>query len=114
MNVKRNLVLALLFTALISLFGTTSTAHAGRRVSYGFRVGFAPPPPRHEVVVVRPRPGYYWVDGYWDWRPVYREYVWVPGYWARPPHPRAVWVAPRYTYRHHDRHHHYYRRGYWR
>ena len=69
----------------------------------------APPPP---VVERRPSPpsrGYIWIDGYWHWGG--HKYVWERGHWARPPHERAVWVAPRY-----DRHEQGYRYtpGQWR
>jgi hypothetical protein len=111
MTAKRTLILSILFASLVSLLGLSSPAQAGVHVNFGIRVGLPPPPLRHEVVVVRPGPDYFWVPGYWDWRPAYRRYVWAPGYWARPPHRGAVWVAPRYSYR---RHNHYYRRGYWR
>ena len=106
---KRALVLAILSASLISFFSLSPPAHAGVYVRFG--VPFPPPPLRHEVVVVRPGPGYAWVGGYWNWRPGYHRYVWVPGYWAHPPRPHAIWVGPHYSYRHH---HHYYRRGYWR
>ena len=65
----------------------------------------APPPPRHEVVVERDRPGpdYVWMGGYWDGAP--GHYVWVNGHWDRPPHghEHGVWVAPHYE-RDHDGH----------
>jgi hypothetical protein len=59
----------------------------------------APPPPRHEVVVERSRPGpdYVWVNGYWGNNRGRQE--WVAGRWARPPHARAVWVEPRWERR---------------
>jgi len=107
MNAKRTLLVAIVVTALVSLFGVSSPAHAGVRVGIGFNVGIAPPPLRYEYVAPYPGPGFVWVGGFWDWRPYYHRYIWVPGYWARPPYPRAHWVTPRY-YRH------YYHRGYWR
>ena len=69
----------------------------------GIDVGVPPPGLRAEVAVTSPGEGYYWVPGYWDW--VGAEWSWVPGAWARPPHVRAVWVAPRYERG---------RRGHWR
>ena len=59
----------------------------------------APPPPRHEVIVERDRPGpdYIWVNGYWGNNRGRQE--WVAGHWARPPHARAVWVEPRWERR---------------
>lgn len=108
---KRALVLAIFCASLISFFSLSAPAQAGVYVHFGIGVPFPPPPLRHEVVVVRPGPGYFWVGGYWNWRPGYHRYVWVPGYWSRPPHRHAIWVAPRYSY---HNHHHYYRHGYWR
>ncbi len=58
----------------------------------------APPPPlRAEFVGVAPGPGYVWVNGYWGWRG--NQHVWIAGSYMRPPHPRAVWVAPRWENR---------------
>lgn len=60
---------------------------------------YAPaPPPPPSYAYQRPSlpgPGYYWVDGYWNF--FGRRYVWVPGYWMRPPYAGAYWVAPRYS-----------------
>ncbi|MBK5292719.1 MAG: YXWGXW repeat-containing protein [Acidobacteriia bacterium] len=59
---------------------------------------YAPaPPPAPRYAYQRPPmpgPGYYWVDGYWDFRG--RRYSWVGGYWMLPPYAGAYWVAPRY------------------
>jgi len=41
-----------------------------------------PPPPPREVMP-RPRRGFVWVPGHWEWRPVMGRYDWVPGYWER-------------------------------
>lgn len=76
----------------------------------GYYYASAPPPPiRAEVIGVAPGPGYIWINGYWGWRG--SRYVWVPGYYARPPHPHAVWVAPRWE---HDRGRYRFREGHWR
>ncbi len=56
----------------------------------------APPPPRTEVIVVRPGPAYVWVPGAWVWQ---GRWVWEGGHWAQPPRPNGVWVAPHYVYR---------------
>lgn len=77
----------------------------------GVEVGVPPPGLRAEVAIASPGSGYLWVPGYWDWAPVRAEWVWVPGVWERPPHARAVWVAPRY---HHRRGRWVYERGHWR
>jgi hypothetical protein len=59
-------------------------------------VRIGPPPP---VVVERPGPpshaGWVWLPGYYRWDG--RRYIWVGGYWAKPPRPRAVWVAGRWV-----------------
>ena len=61
--------------------------------------------PRVFVGIAPPVAGYVWVAPYRY--PVLSGWGWHAGYWARPPYPRAYWVAPRYYG------HHYYR-GYWR
>ena len=53
-----------------------------------------PPPIRVERYGPAPGVGFVWINGYWGWRG--NAYAWVPGYWGRPPHPRAVWVEPRW------------------
>jgi len=93
-------LLAFLLLAGSSLF-------AAPRVVVGIGVGgYVGPAP---VVVAYappcPGPGYFWVAGYWY--PAGARYAWHAGYWARPPYPRAYWVAPRYFG-------HRYYRGYWR
>ncbi len=67
---------------IAALGALPAPAVAGGRVAIG--IGFAPPPPRYERVVVRP--GYVWTPGYWRWSG--RRYVWVGGYYlrARPGH----------------------------
>jgi WXXGXW repeat (2 copies) len=59
-----------------------------------------PPPPRHEVVLVRERPSHehIWINGYYVWRE--GRHVWIAGHWEHPPHPRAVWVEPRWEHHH--------------
>lgn len=41
-------------------------------------IRIAPPPPRREAIP-RPRPGYVWAPGHWEWRA--RSYAWTPGVW---------------------------------
>ena len=57
------------------------------------------PPPRQEVVVVRPSPAHVWVGGHWAWRPAARAYIWVPGVWVVPASPRHVWVPAHWARR---------------
>ena len=42
-----------------------------------------------------PGPGYYWVDGYWNF--IGGRYSSVGGYWMVPPYAGGYWVAPRYS-----------------
>ncbi len=107
MNTKRATALAVALTVLVSVLAFAPAASAYSRV--GVRVYSPLPPIRQERVVVRPGPRYVWVPGYWNWAG--RRYVWVGGRWSLPPHPQAIWVAPRVVYRYH---HPYYYGGYWR
>lgn len=66
---------------------------AAPRISVG--IGFGVPAP---VAVVRPAPGYVWMDGYYA-----PNGVWVAGYWAPP---AVVHVAPRFE--HFDRFDHHF------
>ncbi len=104
MTNKRN-VLSLLVVGLL----IASLTACYYPVRGGVRVGFGPPEFRAEVALASPGPGYYWVPGYYDWNG--GRYAWVAGSWARPPHERAVWVAPRYERRGRGW---YYHRGFWR
>ena len=78
----------------IGLFALTLTGAAGAADVF---VRFGPPPPRREVVVVRPGPRHVWVPGYYRYHR--GRYAWSGGRWMVPPRPRAVWVpgywAPR-------------------
>jgi hypothetical protein len=80
------------------------------RAEVGIDVGGPPPGIRAEATLDAPGPGYFFVPGFWDWG-ADRAWVWVPGGWQRPPHARAVWVAPRY---HQRRAHWRYERGHWK
>ncbi len=71
-------------------------------------IQYAPPPPPVETVVVAPGPGYYWVDGEWEWN---GGWVWVGGHWAYPPRPGVVWVVGRSW---HDSRGWHAERGHWR
>jgi len=100
-------------------YRTDRRVYSAPRVYY--RPRFAPPALRVEVV--RPRPGYFWVNGRYDWRddqyvwnPGYyeaqqqnriwvpggwklqgEEYVWIDGYWQD--RPNQIWVDGRYEWR---------------
>ncbi len=58
-------------------------------------VQVAPPAPRVEVVPA-PRPGYTWVNGFWDWRG--NRHVWVAGHWVRE-RPGYAYMEPRWVER---------------
>ena len=40
-----------------------------------------------------------WIDGYWQWDPVRRDYLWVNGYWAETPYSGAVWLPGYWDHR---------------
>ena len=79
---------------------------AQARAFVGVSVGFPPPVPRVEGIVVA-RPGRVWVPGYWGWTGV--RYAWRGGYWtfARPGYRYrpARWVRTGPAWRFHA--------GYW-
>src|SRR5215813_15443537 len=97
----KRFLLSLAFPALL-LGGCYATADVG--AAYTIETG--PPPP--ETVVVTPRPGYIWIDGYWGWGG--SRWAWTPGYYVvdRPGYAyvQGVWVN------HGGRYH--YTPGYWR
>ena len=100
---------------LLSIAGLVAPTFAASPIladfSINLNVDAAPPPPRQEVVVgVAPGPDYIWVGGFWDGSP--GHYVWRAGHWDRPPHPHAVWSAPRWE-KDHDGHYHQIK-GEWR
>jgi hypothetical protein len=77
----------------------------------GFGVSYyaSTPPPPVRVETFGPAPGadYVWINGYWGWNS--GAYAWVPGRWEHRPHPRSVWIAPRWEkrgdrYRFHEGH----------
>jgi len=55
-----------------------------------------PPPPRVEYRSSMPGSGYFWIDGYWDWRG--NQWMWVSGHWERE-RSGYVYVRPRYEVR---------------
>ncbi|HEV7509813.1 MAG TPA: hypothetical protein VGS07_33380 [Thermoanaerobaculia bacterium] len=110
MNAKKSFALTIALTVLVSALAFSSVASAAR-IGVSIRVNAPPPVLRQEVVVARPGPDFVWVRGHYDWVGGPRGYVWLPGAWVRPPHARAVWVAPRYERR---GRHHFYARGYWK
>jgi hypothetical protein len=69
-------------------------------------IDVAPPALRVETVPA-PRPGYIWINGYWDYRS--NKHEWVEGRWE---HERAGhhWVADRWV-QHGDKWHH--EHGHW-
>lgn len=97
-----------LLTGALVLAGTV-LAGCAARYGGGYYASYGPPPPRYAVVGVAPGPGYVWTPGWWDWRG--HGWAWREGRWMRPPHARAVWVAP--EWRHEGRGYRFHR-GYWR
>jgi len=105
---KTKLVVLVLLVASCALAQPRFFVGGGYGPHGGGYVAFSTPPPPPAYVAYRPPcpgPGYSWVGGYYY--PYSGRYTWRAGYWARPPYPRAYWVAPRY---HHGRY--YY--GHWR
>ena len=54
--------------------------NVGVGINLGVPVREAPPPPREEVIVAAPGPGYAWIGGHWAW---HHGWVWVRGHWDR-------------------------------
>jgi YXWGXW repeat-containing protein len=79
----------------ISALLLVPASHASAQVTFGIRIGQAPPPPRYYRVPVQPGPDYEWVEGYWY--PQGGRYAWRDGYWTRPPYAGAYWAAPYYS-----------------
>lgn len=88
------------------LFAASCACAQPRYYAAGYVAYPAPPPPvAAGYMPPCPGPGYAWVGGYYY--PRGSRYVYRGGYWARPPHPHAYWVAPRW-----ERGRYYY--GHWR
>ncbi|SFU51279.1 YXWGXW repeat-containing protein [Pseudoduganella namucuonensis] len=82
--------------ALLALSSAAfAPAQALAQVDFSVVIGNAPPPLRHEVIP-RPRPGYVWSPGYWDWRG--HRHVWVPGHYLRA-RPGYVYMQPQWIER---------------
>ena len=97
-------MMKILSTGLLGLALAVGSANAQIYVRIG------PPPPRREVVVVRPGPQYVWVAGYHRWDG--NQYVWVPGAWVVPPQPYyRHWVAGHWR---HERQGWVWVEGHWR
>jgi len=95
----------------IGIFALALTAGAANAAQIFIHIG--PPPPRREVIVVRPGPRYGWARGYDD--DYYEGYRGRrcdrDGYWERQRRPRAVWVPGYWAPRRHSR---IWISGYWR
>ncbi len=70
--------------AVLALCATLSACVVvpARGYYVGGPVVVEPPAPRVEVYGVAPRPGYVWLDGYWNW--VGGRHEWVGGHWEAP------------------------------
>ena len=99
--------LALIGLLCLGSAATVYTPPAEARTYVSLGINVAPPPPRHERIVIRR--GYVWAPGYWRWEG--RRHVWRGGYYIRE-RPGYVWVAAGW-YR--GPHGHWHQRpGYWR
>jgi len=97
---------------LVSMFAVTTPASAQVRI--GVRINAGPQYYRHY------RPGYVWVNGYYQPAPYYGYYN-SPGYYYPPayyqpayypaPYAGAIWVQGYWGNRGHER---YWNRGHWR
>ncbi len=90
------------------LISSASISYGGGRVVVGVKI--APPPPRHEVVVVRTRLNAVWVAAHWRWNTQSRKYVWFQGRWISA-RPGFVWVDGRWK---NTRHGWVYIEGHWK
>ena len=61
-----------------SLIGMLAAAPAIAQVDLDVEIGTRPPPPRVEEIPA-PRPGFFWVHGFWYWDG--HHHVWAPGRW---------------------------------
>ena len=85
---RRTLFIALLVGLTL---GTAACGTSGYYVDNDYvEVAYAPPPPRAEVIPIRPGAAHVWVPGYWYWTGA--RYVWHAGYWSTPPARGHVWV----------------------
>ena len=92
----KNSLKPVLLAALLSLPAAPALAQVhidlpGIDVHVGHR---APPPLRHERILVRPGRDYVWIPGSWDWQG--DDWVWIEGRWDRPVSRGVRWVHPRY------------------
>ncbi len=93
----------LLAAAIAAPLFAVQSAHAQ---TFDLRIGTPPPPPR-VVVEPRPRPGFVWAPGYWNWNG--RRHVWHEGAYVRA-RPGYHYAAPEWRQ---DGDHYGFRRGHW-
>jgi hypothetical protein len=65
---------------LAATAGALLPLQASAQVGVSVVIGNQPPPQRYERVP-RPRAGYVWAPGYWNWDG--RRHIWAPGHWER-------------------------------
>lgn len=75
---KSAVIAAALFVAVSGAAFVPAPAHA--QVNVNIVIGNPPPPPRYEAVP-RPRAGYVWAPGFWNWNG--RDHDWRSGHWER-------------------------------
>ena len=56
----------------------------------GYIVGYGPPEPREEVIIVAPSPRYVWVPGYYTYSG--GTYIWIEGRYQIPPRGKTRYV----------------------
>lgn len=100
---KRNVIIGAVLLASAAMY---FPAAAQAQVGVNIIIGTAPPPARYEVVP-RPRHGYLWAPGYWDWNG--RQYIWIQGHWERA-YPGRIYQRPEW---HHERNGWHLDRGGW-
>jgi hypothetical protein len=82
----------LLMPALLGILLATGSVYAEDVI-----VRTRPPKALVEHRGVAPGRDHVWVAGYHRWNGT--AHVWEPGRWELPPHPHAVWIAPRWVHR---------------
>lgn len=89
--------LCVLGFALASLTALPALQAGDVSLSIGVAIRTAPPPPRNEIVVVRPSLRHVWIPGCWIWKK--DRHVWIAGRWDLPPREHAIYVPPRWDHR---------------
>jgi hypothetical protein len=100
------IIRTLALTGLLAVGAGTAIYMTPAQARTFVSVQIAPPPLRHENVLIRP--GYVWAPGYWRWNG--RQYVWIGGRYIVVRAGQA-WVHPYWEQRGPRW---FYHEGYWR